>query len=507
MPDQGHGNKHTGGVPPLCWVLTGVSLTALLALWGLLLSTRLLPTLYLILALAAELLVAGLVFFLAKNPKHLVLTAGSCLLTLLVLAGSVMGGFYLWRTIQMVQAVSSVALEHSRVSLYVMEDSAAESLEDMTVSVTGILKELDRANTDTALEKIEADYGMKLAVKEFDTLIQLAEALQDGKVDAILLNESFLTLYEETPGYQDFPALLRAISSSRVDHVIKVEPSEPAKDTDPIINVLLSGSDTRNDTIDQRGRSDVNIIASINTETNQILLISTPRDYYLPLDVGAPDAYDKLTHAGIYGMDVLTGTLENLYGIDIDYYFRINFTGFVNVIDALGGIEVYSAYDFTAEDYHYVQGMNSLNGEEALVFARERYSFAEGDRQRGNNQMEVLKAAFRKATNPAILTQYLTILNSVESCVDTNIPYDVISAQVRRQLSSGDTWTIESFSVDGTDSHATTYSMNQNLYVMIPNEASVAEAREKLAAMGNEIRQEGLEEQEPQEETLSEPAA
>src|SRR5699024_8231894 len=124
-------------------------------------------------------------------------------------------------------------------------------------------------------------------------------------------------------------------------------------------------------------------------------------------DVGIEDAYDKLTHAGIYGMDVLMGTLENLYGINIDYYFRINFTGFVDIVDTLGGIEVYSAYDFTAGGNQYTVGMNQLDGEAALTFARERHSFSEGDRQRGNNQMEVVKAVIQKAMSPTILTRYL----------------------------------------------------------------------------------------------------
>lgn len=498
MPKQGHGAKQAAGRPRLCWIMSGVTLLTLLAVWGVLLGTQLLPPLYLAVLLGIEALIVCAVFFLTQDGKRFALTVAGSILMLLAVVGSAISVFFLWQTVSAVQEITGTKVEHSQVNFYVVKDSPAESIYDLAGSAFGILKELDRSNTDAILEQMKTEYGLIPSTKEFDNLIQLADALQSGVMDVIVLNEAYLSLYEETPGYEDFPNEIKAVSTLQVEHVVESEKNQ--QETDPILNILISGSDTRDSTIDQRGRSDVNIIASVNTETKQILLISTPRDYYVPLDVGVPDAYDKLTHAGIYGMDVLTGTLENLYKIDIDYYFRINFTGFVDVVDALGGIDVYSAYDFTAENHHYVQGMNSLDGEEALNFARERYAFSEGDRQRGSNQMEVLKAVFRKAMSPSILTQYLSILKSVEGCVDTNIPYDVISALVRQQLETGDSWTFESFSVNGSDAYSTTYSMNQNSYVMIPDEETVSQAQDKLASIGNVIDQEDVPEAEAEAE-------
>lgn len=488
MPEQRRTTKHVARPPRLCWALTAITLAALLVLWGLVLGTRLAPALYLAALLAAAALAAGLVFLLTRDAAHRGHVAGGCVLTALAVAGSLAGGFYLWRTVHAVRTVSDAAVERARVSFYTLQDSPAATLEDLASGTFGVLKELDRSNTDITLQQAQEEHGLTLAVTRYDSLIDLADALQSGAVDAIVLNEAYLTLYEETPGYEKFPSRLKTISTRQVEHVVEVEPAESQAQEDSVINILISGSDTRENTIDQRGRSDVNIIASINTETHQTLLLSTPRDYFVPLDVGVDDAYDKLTHAGIYGMDVLMGTLENLYGIDIDYYFRINFTGFVDVIDALGGIEVYSAYDFTAGGYHFTEGVNALDGDAALAFARERYSFSEGDRQRGSNQMEVVKAVFQKAMSPSILTQYLSILDSVQSCVDTSVPYDVIAELVRQQLESGASWKIESFGVNGSDARAATYSMNQDLYVMIPDEAAVAEAKDRLAAVGNEVR-------------------
>ena len=462
-----------------------VLVCATVALLALCVTTGLLPTAYLVLITLVTAGLCMLVYWMIRNQEHRGRQRiGLALAVVLVIAYTI-GGFYLWRTVHTVRSISNTAVERSQVTFYVLADHPAGTLGDLAGGSFGILRELDRTNTDATLQRVESEHSLTLNTVEYDSLVYLADALESGEVDAIVLNEAYLALYEESPGYEDFPGQLKAISTQQVEHVVESE-TEPSGESS-ILNILISGSDTRADIIDQRGRSDVNIIVSINTETHEILLLSTPRDYYVPLDVGIEGAYDKLTHAGIYGMDVLMGTLENLYGINIDYYFRINFTGFVDIVDTLGGIEVYSAYDFTAGGNQYTVGMNQLDGEAALTFARERHSFSEGDRQRGNNQMEVVKAVIQKAMSPTILTRYLTILDSVQNCVDTNVPYSVISKLVREQLESGASWQIESFSVNGSDARSTTYSMNQNLYVMIPDETTIEQAKDKLATIGNEI--------------------
>ena len=512
MPKQGQTTKHKARPPRLCWVSAGVTLAALLALWWVVASTRLAPTLYLVMALAGAVLVADIVFLLTRDASRRGRTIVGCVLAALAVVGSLVGGFYIWRTVNAVRTVSNTVEDHARVSFYAMQDSSAETLDDLADGAFGILKELDRANTDATLQQVETEHGLTLSVTEYDSLIYLADALQNGEVDAIVLNEAYLALYEETPGYEDFPAGLKSISTRQVEQAAQPAETEAQPQEDAVINILISGSDTRESSIDQYGRSDVNIIASINPETHRVLLLSTPRDYFVPLAVGVDNAYDKLTHAGIYGMDVLTGTLENLYGIDIDYYFRINFTGFVEVVDALGGIEVDSDYDFYTEyngqSYHFTQGTNTLSGEEALAFARTRYAFAEGDRQRGNNQLAIVKAVIRKAMSPAILTSYLSILESVQNYVDTNVPYTVMADLVRQQLEDNLAWTVTSYSVDGSDATSTTYSMNQQLYVMIPDETTVQEAKNKLADLGNTVAQDSEATAEPEATAApEEPAA
>ena len=472
--------------PWVSWILPAVTLVATLGLCGYVATTGLAPVLYLVMAMVVSLLLFGAVFGLMRHNSKIGQGAGIAL-TILVVIACALAGAYLWRTVHTVKTISGTSSEQTRITTYVLQDSTVQSVEDLAGKNLGILSALDRTNTDTALEQMESEYGITLSTKEYDSLTELADGLNQNEVDAILLNEAYLDLYDETSGYETFPESLRAVLTLQIEHEVGAEQEQSSQLSDPIINILISGSDTRSNVIDQRGRSDVNIIASVNTQTHQILLISTPRDYFVPLDVGVEDAYDKLTHAGIYGMDVLMRTLENLYGIDLDYYFRLNFVGFEQVIDALGGVDVYSAYEFDSGDYHYQQGTNTLNGAQALAFVRNRYAFADGDRQRGKNQMAVVEGVLKKATSPSVLSNYLSILDSIQSCVDTNVPYDVISALVRQQLKGGATWSVESFSVNGSDSHSTTYSMNQDLYVMIPDEATVQEAKEKLAALGNAV--------------------
>lgn len=470
-------------------VITFILCAVVLFFVGFTISTELFPPFYLAFGTILFLLLVGCVRVLTRNPEHRVKQFLGFALAGALILGCAVSSLALWQTVRMMRQVTNTSAELAVASFYVELDSAAQTLNDINGHNVGILAELDRANTDEILRQTEAESQLTFSLKEYDTLTDLADALLEKQVDSILLNQAFVSLYAEISGYEDFSSGLRELSTQAVDHavqndnLIQAETEETIED--PVITVLISGSDTRGTTIDRRGRSDVNIIVRINRETHKILMISTPRDYYVPLALSSGTPYDKLTHAGIYGMDVLMGTLENLYHTEIDYYFRINFTGFVEIIDALGGIEVYSDYAFTVGNYEYQQGVNFLNGDAALAFARERYSFAEGDRQRGENQMAVIEGVLEKALSPSILSGYSAILESIQDCVDTSVPYELIAELVRQQLADNASWSVESFSVDGTGSSAATYSMSQRLYVMLPDEATVQEASDKLAALAD----------------------
>ena len=257
--------------------------------------------------------------------------------------------------------------------------------------------------------------------------------------------------------------------------------------------VYLSGVDTRGDLTD-KARSDVNIIAAVNPVTKQVVLINTPRDYYV--DLAGTNSKDKLTHAGLYGVQTSMDTLGNLYGVDVQHYIRINFAGFINIIDALGGVDVYSDQAFTSvgspgyyDPTTFVEGWNHLDGKAALAFARERHAFKTGDVQRGINQMKVIDAMLNKIKSPALLMGFTKILDAVSDSFVTSLSQNQISALVRMQLSDFAEWTIERYTVTGTSGSRTKcYSAKgQKLYVMKPDEASVAKAKEMIAAvMGGE---------------------
>ena len=253
--------------------------------------------------------------------------------------------------------------------------------------------------------------------------------------------------------------------------------------------LYLSGVDTRGDLTD-KARSDVNIIAAVNPVTKQVVLINTPRDYYV--DLAGTNSKDKLTHAGLYGVQTSMDTLGNLYGVDVQHYIRINFAGFINIVDALGGVDVYSDQAFTSvgspgyyDPTTFVEGWNHLDGKAALAFARERHAFKTGDVQRGINQMKVIDAMLNKIKSPALLMGFTKILDAVSDSFVTSLSQNQISALVRMQLSDFAEWNIERYTVTGSSGSSTKcYSAKgQKLYVMKPDENSVAKAKEMIAAV------------------------
>ena len=253
--------------------------------------------------------------------------------------------------------------------------------------------------------------------------------------------------------------------------------------------IYLSGVDTRGE-LTENARSDVNILAAVNPATKRVALINTPRDYYV--DLAGTDSKDKLTHAGLYGVETSMATLGGLYGVSVDHYIRINFAGFIQIIDALGGVDVYSDQAFTSvgspgyyDPTTFVEGWNHLDGKSALAFARERHAFASGDIQRGINQMKVIDAMLNKIKSPALLMGFSKIMDAASDCFVTSFSQDQISALVRMQLSDLAEWDIESYTVTGSSSSSTKcYSAKgQKLYVMKPDGASVNKAKEMIASV------------------------
>jgi LCP family protein required for cell wall assembly len=328
---------------------------------------------------------------------------------------------------------------------------------------------------------------VQVEYEDYPDLAALTDALIGGDVQAALLDRAYLALYDDIrPEFasqykvlHSFEVVARpgAVATPRPTPTPTTPSATPTPRNGFII--YISGIDQYGD-ISFKGRSDVNILAAVNPDTRTILLVNTPRDFYVQLH-GTTGLKDKLTHAGVYGIDMSVTTLEDLYGIDIDHYLRVNFNSVVKLVDLVGGVDVYSEYAFTgAHGYSFQQGYNTVNGEQALSFARERYSFATGDRQRGVNQERVIEALIRKMMQPSELLRFGSILEAMQNGIATDMPGDKMMSIVNDQLSSGGDWTIERVSVNGSDANQPTYSYNQLLYVMIPDMATVESAKAKI---------------------------
>jgi polyisoprenyl-teichoic acid--peptidoglycan teichoic acid transferase len=318
------------------------------------------------------------------------------------------------------------------------------------------------------------DFTTRLVVS--DSHMDTIQGMYDGLYQIGIIDNAVIdTILESFPDFQlDFDILWS------IERVIKRD--DIVKDVDVNKNafiVLISGIDI-NGPLSLRSRSDVNILAVVNPDTQTITLVSIPRDMYVPFAC-KNDALDKLTHSGIYGINCTVQTIENFLDIEINYYVRLNFTSFIKIIDVIGDIQVFSRYTFTAGGYRFVSGMNTLNSQSALSFARERKSFEAGDIQRGLNQQEVIKGVINKIISPSSITKIDQIVNSIAKSIDTNMGSQSVQKLIALQIDKRIVWKFNSFFVDGTGSMEKTYSMpGRNLFVVIPSQESVDDIKAKI---------------------------
>ena len=479
----------------------GLAMLALLGVCSLVLFIKLLVTgmltNMLLVVLVAALLIFNGINAWAQIPRRrnkmpkLICSIISLVLSFVMIYGVVAAG-----SVQnALMNISGKLMEKETTYVVVMEDDPAQTIYDAVNYRFGSLSYAQEKNTKalkdsvTSFEPSTAPYG---------TITELADALYDDEVDAIMLNAGHMAILEDMDGYESFADQTRILYEFTTEREVSGVKPNKAITTEPFV-VYCSGIDARNPDITATSLSDVNILALINPRSHQILLINTPRDYYLPLVsepfTGQPD---KLTHAGGIGIQESMDVLSNFYGVNPSYYVRINFTGMEQIEDALGGNDVMSPCDFTTAsiempDYDYrvqytfTEGMNHLTGEEALAFSRERKAFALGDIQRGKNQMAVIKAIVDKATSPQILSSYKSLLGALEDCFATNMPYEDISALVKMQLDNMADWNITSYSVTGYgDTQPCPSAGGQELFVLAPSEEDKLVAQSLIDQLMND---------------------
>ena len=409
---------------------------------------------------------AILCFFLiwSKKAKNLTL--------ILLLLGVVINGTSLFAVSQFIGFTSRLNATSNysnySMSVAVLADSPIDNISQVT-SVMGPTG-TDKDNIQQLMNDLKASQNKELTVEESSSYLAAYKSLLAGDTKAIILNSVFENIIESE--YPDYASKIKKIYTKELTKTVET-PKDVKGDS---FNVYISGIDTYGP-ISSVSRSDVNIIMTVNRETKKILLTTTPRDSYVPIADGGNNQKDKLTHAGIYGVDASIHTLENLYGIDLNYYARLNFTSFLKLIDLLGGVDVHNDQDFTSlhGKFHFPVGNVHLDSEQALGFVRERYSLADGDRDRGRNQQKVIVAILQKLTSTEALKNYDSIIKGLQDSIQTNMPLETMMNLVNAQLESGGTYKINSQDLKGTGRmDLPSYAMPEsNLYMMEISDSSL----------------------------------
>lgn len=371
------------------------------------------------------------------------------------------------------KAFNNNKMEITGYGVIVLKNSNYNDIKDLNNKSMGYLN----INNIDYLDKISSIVNSNMI--EYDDVYKLYEDLLNKKIDSFVIDKAYLDLIADE--YNDIDDNVKIIYT--YEEKIKLKNNNQINSLDAI-NIFISGSDARTDTIAERSRSDVNMIMTINPKTHTILLTSIPRDYYVQLH-GRTGLKDKLTHAGIYGVNMSKDTVADLFDIKIDYSIKVGFKSVEEVVDLIGGIDVYS--DITFNSYHIKgwtvkQGMNHFDGKQALAYSRERYAYTAGDIHRVQNQQQVLEAIIEKIfKDKSILKKYDKILESFSELYRTDIKEDYIKMIVKDQLENMNSWTIIRQYVVGSGAMLETYSMpGRNLWVMIPDNDSMDKAKIKI---------------------------
>lgn len=410
-------------------------------------------------------------------------------ITLVLIFGSCMGGFYISKTGSLLTSITNVT-KHAKntVSVVVKQSSDIKNKSQLNGLSVGTLRTIGTQGSSKALKELSKD-GILMNQSEYDSLSAMLEAFYKGEVDSIIINESSRSQILDMESYADFDNNTRVVYQTSY----KVENTDKANAVTDItskpFNVLISGSDTRGG-FDENGRSDVIMVATINPKTSTILLTSVPRDFYVTTTCDAADgcmqgALDKITHTGIHGTNTTKRTVEQLLGVEINYTFKVGFDTVTDLVDALGGVDVYvePGYAVTTSTFSVHEGTNHLDGEHALAYARERYSYTEGDRQRTKNQQQVLMGIVNEATKPSVITKYASIMDAMANTFSTTMSNEEISDLIKYQINNNPKWKMEQYMVDGTGDTLMCAELGDAASVMVPDQSTVKMAKDKINAV------------------------
>ena len=459
--------------------------------WGLFFSYILLSIILLILMFSYKILAFRflnvivaciLIFISGYSFKQLTSKKSKKKTRILLMIGNVLNIIAIFSIYQFIELTNRMnetsATSHYAMSIAVLADSSISEINQLDKVIAPL--ELDEDNILKIMDEIKQKQNKTLEVEKNHSYLDSYNSLINGEVEAIVLNGAFENIIET-----EHPDYLSKIKKLYVKKITK-KVSGPKINKGDSFNIYVSGIDTYGP-INEVSRSDVNIILTVNTKTKKVLITTTPRDSYVPIALGGNDQKDKLTHAGLYGVDASIKTLENLYNIDLNYYVRLNFTSFLKLIDYLGGVDVDNDKAFTAKHngQYYAAGRIHLNANQALGFVRERYALSDGDRDRGRNQQKVITEIIRKLTSAEALTNFNDILQGIQDSIQTNMPFVTMMNLVNSQLETGGLYSVESTDLTGVGSmDLPSYAMpNSKLYMMEVDENKLQSIKDAMKAI------------------------
>lgn len=482
------------------WILAGIMLVLTAFLIWEIVKLGMLPENMLMIGCVIILIIAALVMvlqlgFTRGTASKIILTTITVMMILVYGTGT----YYISKASGLLGNVTDFGNETTTtVQVIALKDSGIKSEKDLEGKTVGSLKSISLASTQALIQDLSGK-GVTFQDKQYDNIQGMVNGLYDKEVPAIILNDAYRGNINdlEDEKFKNFGTDTQVVYT----YTYKTENKSTTNSVDDItknpFTVLISGVDSR-DGFAESSRSDVNMLATINPVTKTVLLTSIPRDYYVTTvceeDSGCQNgAKDKLTHTGLHGTETTKKTIESLLGIDINYTAKVNFTSVVNLVDALGGIDVdvkpglavdhFYTNDYFGTDYGVTEGINHLNGQAALCYARERYAYQDGDRQRVKNQQEVLMAIVKKATSPSVIGNYPALMDALSGAFQTDLSQDEIQSLIQFQLKEMPDWQFITYSLDGQGSTKFCAELGNNASVMIPDNETVVTAKKRIEAV------------------------
>ena len=505
-------NKNPNRKSPLIRVISIISILLAIALIIKVIKIDILPLNFEITILGAVLLLTLILFIFYNFTSHskIARVFGGFMIIVVTLSYG-LGYFYLYKTAGMLSTISTSSSGSgtklgslsdemtNNVSVIVMKSSNYSSLKDLSGKKIGTTSELDTKSTEKSLDDIKKTIDFDQ--EDYPNYYQEMTDLYDGTIDAVVLDESSRGLVYDIDQFQDISQVTKVVHTTSYktprEHAI-VDSKHPVDVTKDPFTIYFSGNDAFGN-IQETGRTDSNMLVTVNPKSHRILMTSIPRDYYVPVACaedaadGCPDGQkDKLTHTGLYGVQTTISTIEDFMDIDINYYVRVNFSSLTNIVDAIGGVDVNVGQGLAVDQFYtdgtvggVVEGENHLDGQKALAYARERYAYEDGDMQRVKNQEQVLKAIIKKVKSSSMLLNYTSLIDAIGSAIETNMPSSSITNFVKFQLASNSDWKFESYPMIGDTGMEFSPSLGDTASVTYQDKGCIQTAHDKITAIIN----------------------